>query len=108
MKRDVVVTKHAQWRIRQITDWFRRQSEVAAADWYDGVIDAILSLETDPERCELIPEHDLFQFSVPLRHLLYGCGREKTHRIIFVVRPDKVVVHEIRHMAQRELTPDDF
>lgn len=108
MIRDVVITKHAQRRIRQITGWYRRQSAVAAADWYNGVIDAILSLEKDPERCELIPEHDRFQFSVPLRHLLYGSGREKTHRIIFVIRPDKVVVHEIRHMAQSELKPDDF
>ncbi|REJ91162.1 MAG: hypothetical protein DWQ34_15590 [Planctomycetota bacterium] len=84
MKFEVVVAKRAQIRIRQISEWYAAQSSSAGEKWYTGVVEAMLTLESNPERCERIPELAEHQFPYDFRHLLYGSGRRKTHRIVFL------------------------
>jgi plasmid stabilization system protein ParE len=106
-KREVLITTRAERELREASRWYIERAPAAvAAKWFDGALKAILSLSKNPERCGLAHESDEFPFE--LRELLYGSGRKKTHRILFAVRPDKVVVHGIRHMSQRDLTPDDL
>lgn len=68
-----------------------------AERWWNGFVDAVLSLETMPFRCATIPERE--HFEQELHHLIY-----KRHRIIFAVSGRKVSVVRIRHGAQRALS----
>jgi hypothetical protein len=45
---------------------------------------------------------------VEIRELHYGLGHRSTHRAVFAMRNDEVIVYTVRHLAQRDLTPDDF
>ena len=106
MKYDVVLTNKAKRQLDDACAWYAaRDAEVADA-WYDGFVEALISLESNPQRHGLARENDAFP--VELRQISYGSGRKKTHRAVFVVRPGKVVVHLIRHLAQRDITPDDL
>lgn len=42
-------------------------------------------------------------FVAQVHQLIYGC-RRKTHRALFTIRPDEVVVLRIRHVAQAPLS----
>jgi plasmid stabilization system protein ParE len=73
-----------------------RQEPLAAERWWNGLIDAIRSLETMPGRYPVIPEQK--HFARELRHLVYA-----SHRIIFSVSGKRVTVVRIYHGAQRPL-----
>lgn len=73
----------------------------AAERWFRGLVQAIFSLEEMPERCPLIPERDEFLFEI--RHLLYF-----SHRIIFRVETQHVVVYRVYPGSQRALASQDL
>lgn len=76
--------------------------EPEAADrWFRGLVQAIYSLEELPERCPVIPEQAAFPFE--LRHLIYF-----SHRIIFGIERERVLVYRVYHGAQRGLTAIDL
>jgi toxin ParE1/3/4 len=66
--------------------------------WYQGLKQAILSLEEHPKRCPMTHER------VNLRHLLYG-RKPHSYRVIYRVREKQkqVEVLHIRHGARRKL-----
>ncbi|MBW3539204.1 MAG: type II toxin-antitoxin system RelE/ParE family toxin [Planctomycetes bacterium] len=86
--------------------WAEHRDRDQAARWLDGFEREIESLADEPEKCGVAREDDDFPFT--LRQLLYGLRRQKTHRAVFEIRGDEVIVHGIRHLAQRDLTPDDL
>lgn len=86
--------------------WYYAESKQTASKWYNGFLDAINGLAKNPYQHGLARENDAFP--VELRELLYGVGRRTTHRALYVIRPGKVVVYSIRHVAQRDVTPEDF
>ena len=88
----------AQW-------WSERHSSVEAIWWLDGFRTALEGLCVDPERLPLAREDQFFPFTV--RQLLYGPGRKKTHRALFEVRDDEVLVFAVRHLHQRDVSPED-
>jgi hypothetical protein len=45
---------------------------------------------------------------VVIRELHYGLRSKATHRAVFEILRDEVIVHSVRHLAQRDLTPDDI
>ncbi|BAY61377.1 plasmid stabilization system protein [Calothrix brevissima NIES-22] len=75
-----------------------------AQAWYQGLIDAIVSLQEMPRRCPLARE-DAF-FSQEIRQLLYGQGKQ-TYRILFTVLEDQAIptvrILHIRHAAQKTI-----
>jgi plasmid stabilization system protein ParE len=75
----------------------------AASRWYEGLRDAILSLEAHPNRCALTSE------KAELRHLLYG-SKPHVYRVIFRVaeKQKRVEVLHIRHGARREIKASDL
>lgn len=73
-----------------------RQEPGYADRWWNGFVGAVLSLETMPRRCPLIPE--LRYFGEELRHLIY-----RSHRIIFVVSGSRVTVLRVYHGARHPL-----
>jgi mRNA-degrading endonuclease RelE of RelBE toxin-antitoxin system len=72
-------------------------------EWYWGIKKAILSLEQQPNRCQLIRKKD------QLRHLLYG-RKPHVYRVIYRVleKQNQVDVLHIRHAARRKLKPSDL
>lgn len=107
MKCVVTVLPRARRQLYESARWWaQHRSREQAARWLDGLEQALASLEDNPERCGLAGENDAFSFT--LRQLLYGLGRKKTHRAVFEVRDNEVIVYAIRHVAQKDLTPDDI
>ena len=106
MKYEVVLADRADRQLTEISEWHARHAPDIAARWFNGFVEAVISLEENPDRFGLA--HESAEFPTEIREMLYGVGRRKTHRAIFTIRPDKVVVHAIRHLSQRDLTPDDL
>lgn len=95
---------------RQMLDqalwWSENRSAEQAFYWLDGFEQALASLAENPERCTVARESDAFD--VVIRELHYGLRNKATHRAVFEIRGDEVIVHCVRHLAQRHLTPDDI
>jgi hypothetical protein len=103
---DVVMTDDATTRLEDIHLWFQENAPQMANKWYNGIRDSILSLEEDPERFGVADESH--NYPLALREILYGVGKRKTHRIVYSVHDQKVVIRAIRHVAQRAITEDDI
>lgn len=104
MSRPVFLTRNAERQLLVAADWYAQHDRQVADDWFNGLVAALDALATHAERFSLARENDEFPFE--LREMLYGLGRRKTHRVLFVIRPDKIVVHQIRHVAQQNVTTD--
>src|SRR5438046_1792075 len=103
MKFRVLLTIRARNNLDAAYAWYRKQSSEVADRWYRGVRDSIRQLNRNPDRFPLADEDDTFPY--PLREMLYGLGRKKTHRVMFVVRRNVVVIYAIRHVAQKRFDP---
>ncbi len=103
---DVLLTEQAQEEIDDAHEWWAAHRSLAQANqWYIGFYEAMISLERNPDRCSLAPENDRFPYE--LRQLTYGLGAKPTHRAIFTIRDQIVLVLRVRHLGQRSIGPDD-
>lgn len=95
---------------RQLLDqalwWSEHRSAEQALRWLEGFEQALASLAERPERCSTARESAAF--SCVLRDLHFGLGNKPTHRAVFEIRGDEVVVHCVRHLAQRDLGPEEI
>lgn len=92
--------------LEQAAWWSENRSAEQALRWLEGFELALASLANFPERCSAARESSAFDFVV--RELHYGLRSKATHRAVYEVRGDEVIVHSVRHLAQRDLTPEDF
>jgi plasmid stabilization system protein ParE len=107
MKNRIVITRSAERDIRQAVSWWRdNRSRDEAERWYDKIYPAIATLRSHPQRCPIAPESDLLPTG--LRQLHFGLSRKTTHRIVFTIEGENVVVLRVRHVAQRDLDFDDL
>jgi plasmid stabilization system protein ParE len=88
----------AQW-------WAVERSVDEANFWLGGLYERLQSLATAPRRCPLAAENEQFPFE--LRELYYGTGSRPTHRAIFIVAADLVLVLAVRHTGQDQLRIDN-
>ena len=86
--------------------WAEHRSLDQAARWLESFETALAGLAENPERHSEARESEAFPF--PLQQLLFGLGSKATHRAIFRIRDDEVTVYGIRHVAQRDLSPDEI
>ena len=86
--------------------WAEHRSSEEAVRWLTGFEAALSLLSENPERWPMAQENGLVP--VEIRAMLFGVRRRKTHRAVFQIRQDRVVVHAVRHLAQDALTADDF
>lgn len=75
-------------------------AEDLSAETYDGLWDAVDSLEAFPERCAFAPEPWLRERGV--RQLLYEVGRH-AYRVLYQARDEQVIILTIRHSSRRPL-----
>jgi plasmid stabilization system protein ParE len=100
----VVVARRAAREIEEQFNWLAERSDAAASRWRNSLLDAIGTLEDNPERCPEAPEAESF---VGLRQILHG-KRRHIRRILFEIRGQTVVVLRVRHSAQDILEPEDL
>jgi plasmid stabilization system protein ParE len=79
-----------------------------ASQWYLGLLEAIESLSQMPNRCSLARENE--NFSLEIRQLLYGRGRN-LYRVLFTIVDGDVVstvrILHIRHGLQKTIGEED-
>ena len=103
----VVTTERAAREIEDAAAWWAQERSVEQAErWYQGIRAAITELSTMPERCPVAAEWKTLPYEV--RELHYGLGSKPTHRIVFTIVRETVIVLTVRHGAQDQLRPEDL
>jgi plasmid stabilization system protein ParE len=101
----VDLTARAERDLNFLYDQIHAAESTAAERWFNGLEEAIYTLDRLPHRCPLAPEGKRTGNS--LRHLLYG-RKPDVYRIIYAIdQPRRMVrILTIRHgaMAAAELT----
>lgn len=105
MAYDVHITERALSDIDAAVEWIKERSQQKPSSWYDGLLDAILSLDEFPARCQVVVES--VDIGREIRQHLYG-KRPNVYRIFFEIRGETVYVLRIRHGAQAPLGAEDF
>ncbi len=101
----VVLTEQAARELDAAADWWsEHRDRDQAGRWYAGFSDKIWTLSQHPDRLSLADENDDFPYTI--RELHYGLSSRPTHRAVFTVVADSVLVLTIRHAAQDRISPD--
>lgn len=87
--------------------WIRDFNPQKAKAWYEGLLEAVFSLEESPQRCALAPESKFLGREI--KQLVYG-KRSQTYRIFFeIIESEKVVrIYRIWHSSRNWITKEDF
>jgi plasmid stabilization system protein ParE len=102
----LVITDDARQQLRDSARWWAdHRSADEAARWFDGFDRKIDRLKENPHSHSLAAEDEDFPYE--LRELLFGLGSRPTHRALFTIQPETVIVLAIRHVAQDRVAPDD-
>ncbi len=102
MRFRVETTARAKQDLDDILIWLlARQAGDAGLRWFQGLRDAVASLNQSPGRCRLAPEDEVFPFEV--RELRYG-KKFDVYRILFTVEGDTVTILHIRHGRRAHLS----
>ncbi len=83
-------------------NYIANESRDAADQWFNGLFDAVDSLENMPKRCAIAPETAIV--GKEIRVLIY----RKNYRILFALEKDIVRIYHIHHTARDILTADEF
>ena len=103
----VVLTDRAARELEETTRWWaEHRSTNEAKRWYTAFLQAIFSLESNPERCAFARENGKLTYEV--RQLAFGLGRRFTHRAVLTIRDDVVVILSIRHLARQDIAADEL
>jgi plasmid stabilization system protein ParE len=103
----VLLTDNARRDLEAACNWWaRNRSHSQAQRWYAGFAAAIRSLARNPGKCPPAQESERLPYQ--LRQLNYGVGRRPTHRAVFVIREETVLVLRVRHLAQDQLSVGDM
>lgn len=103
----VVFTRRAERELEEAADWWAtHRSPAQAVRWYDAFSEALASLSRNPERCPLASENG--RFSYEIRELYFGLGSRTTHRAVFTIRGNMVLILTVRHVAQADLEESDL
>lgn len=99
----VRLTDRALRDLEYIYEQIHAETSQAAYVWFNGLTEAIYSLETHPERGSHTPENR------KLRQLLYG-KKHHVYRLIYQVdhRNKAVNVLHIRHGAMRQFRAEEI
>src|SRR5258707_11867138 len=105
MAHSVRISIKALWEIDEALEWLAARSRAAAIRWHTQLLEAVRSLENNPERCGLAPE--CAWYPGELRQLLHG-KRKGTYRVLFEIRGSTVHILRVRHSSQSLLEPGEL
>lgn len=106
MEYRVVLLRRAESELNTAADWIAKQSPSAADRWFHQFVEALLSLEDDPQRCGLAPESAAVPHEV--RQFVFRPGRGRVFRALFTIVEDEVRVLRIRGAGQDLVQEDDW
>jgi plasmid stabilization system protein ParE len=89
-----------------VTWWAEHRSAEQAKRWLRGILRAIEGLSANPTQHPVAAESDNLPFEV--RELFFGLGRRPSHRVLFRIRADCILILSVRHVSQEPLGPDDL
>ena len=103
----VVLTEQASRELESAADWWaEHRDRVQAGRWYSAFSERIWMLGDAPESLPPADENDDFPYEI--RELHYGISSRPTHRAVYTITGDIVLVLTIRHVAQDRLAPADI
>ena len=100
MKYRVLIEPPARDNIDEACLWIAERNPSAAVKWFNGLEQAIQTLEDFPHRFPLAGESKAFD--VEIRQLVYG-KRVGAYRVLFTIAEDAVHVLHVRHGRRRRL-----
>jgi plasmid stabilization system protein ParE len=103
---EVEFTRRAVADFDEAILWYSERSADAANKWIAAVEGALDALEQHPQRFPRAREDGLR--GTTLHECAIGAGRRLTHRLIFAIRSDKIVVYAVHHVSRKDLTLDDL
>ena len=107
MRLEVELTAKAIGDVEGCRQWWSENRSAEQAERWHRACDAALdSLPTRGPRCPLARESR--RAPVELRQLAFGVGRRRTHRLVFSIRAERIVVYRVMHLAQRDLSSEDL
>ena len=99
---EVSVSDRADADIQAAFDWRKENRDVDQAKrWYVDILTAIASLSKMPRRCVVVRGTE--RFGRDVHQLLFGVSSKPTHRILFGIDGNQVIVFRVRGMHQRDL-----
>jgi plasmid stabilization system protein ParE len=96
MNYQVIVMPAAQTELDEAYLWLLAKTPQHARLWYNGMLDAIRSLEQNPRRCRIVPQQDVPE---TIHQLLYG-DKHHAYRILFTIQDVRVLILHIFHAAR--------
>lgn len=103
----VIITRRAERDLQSAARWWATErSADQAKRWLAGIEKKLQALTKSPMRFPLAAENGQFPFE--LRELHYGIGKQPTHRAVFTVADELVLVLAVRHGAQDWLQSEDI
>jgi plasmid stabilization system protein ParE len=88
----VEIAKSAEIELQELYLWVVERAPGQGAAWFNGLEDAILSLEQHPQQCRIAPES--FDPDQPVRVLNHGRSPH-VYRVFFTVNDNTKVVRVI-------------
>jgi plasmid stabilization system protein ParE len=104
--RVVIVPRAKQQLLEQALWWSEHRSAEQADAWVNGFEQKLALLSQNPDQYPLARENQ--ELARALHELYFGLGGKKTHRAVFEIRDQHVIVYSIRHLAQDDLSADDI
>ncbi|QDT36423.1 type II toxin-antitoxin system RelE/ParE family toxin [Stratiformator vulcanicus] len=93
MRYRVKLSQRAERQLLEAVEWYEVNAPQFSESWYRSILQSIATLETDPHRLPHAREDHHLQME--LRELHFGYRKRMTHRILFVVRDDEVLIRSI-------------
>jgi len=97
MKYTTILSPAALAEMEQAYQWLLEQTPQHEPRWHDELIDALVALEENPERCPL--SHRDEESKEEYRQHRFGDKRH-AYRILFVIRGPNVWIGHILHSAR--------
>lgn len=103
----IFVTEAAKQDVRANHRWWSQNRSREQADrWLEGIDAAVQSLKQMPLRFGKAPEEGLL--GIEVHQMPFGIGSKPTHRVIYVVADQEVVIYRVRSLVQDGTTEDNF
>ncbi len=97
---EVLIPKSVEIILQKQADYIMNEQHAPsiAAQWLEGIFEAIESLSRFPARCPIAPENLYVQkdSNIIIRHLIY----KKSFRVIFTIVKNEVRILSAKHSAR--------
>jgi len=103
----VEIARNAEAELEELYLWVVARAPQQGAKWFNGLEQAVLSLDQHPKRCPVAPES--IDPDHPVRVLSYG-RKPHSYRIFFTLEDDAQLVRvvDVRRAARRPPMPDEL